>query len=402
MATTSYLYHTFGLTQYVLCRTDFKNGANHFHIQLKEDKRRCARCQSRRVVKNGAFVRTFREVPTGLRPNHLVLHGHRQLCRDCGANLNERIHFADGNARHTRRMASFIVSLAGFLTLLHVARFLNIGWDLVKAVFSRHLQRKLKRRKLGAVRYIAIDEFAFRKGRKYVTIVLDLESGVVLHAARGKGADAVVPFLWKLRRANAPVAAVAMDMSAAYQNAVRSVLPKVDIVFDPFHIMAMVSRALDETRRQAYADLNGADRKVVKGSRFLLLRNLESLKSSQIDKLTALMDANKPIYTAYLLKEDLRRFWDFSERVSAQEFLADWFERAVASDLPWFVKVAVSLINHLDGLLAYFGHRITSGPIEGINNKIKTLKRQAYGYRDMDFFLLRVLFVHESIYTITG
>jgi transposase len=402
MATTSFLYHTFGLTDYDHLCTEYKKGGNHFHIALKESRRRCAHCGSRRVVRNGCFERTFREIPMGLRPTCLVLHGHRQLCRDCGANQHEPIHFADPNARHTRRMARFIVTLAGFVALLHVALLLRVGWDLVKAAFSRHLDRKLKKRKPGKVRYIAIDEFASRKGHKYITIVLDLETGVVLYAAQGKGADAVLPFLWKLRRANAPLAAVAMDMSAAYQSAVRTVFPTVDIVFDPFHVMAMANRALDETRRETYSQLEGEDRNVIKGSRFLLLRGLESLRASQMGKLALLMDVNQPLYTAYLLKEDLRQFWNFPDRLSAMEFLADWLERAVESGLRHFIKVALSLIRHLQGLLSYFGHRISSGPIEGLNNKIKTLKRQAYGFRDMRFFLLRILFIHESIYTITG
>lgn len=166
-----------------------------------------------------------------------------------------------------------------------------------------------------------------------------------------------------------------MDVSAAYQSAVSAVLPGADIVFDPFHIVAMVHRALDETRREACAEMGRPDRKIVKGSRFLLLRGLESLKVSQMDKLALLMEANMPIYTAYLLKEDIRRLWDFPDRLPAAEFLTDWLDRAVESGLKQFCKLALSIIKHIDGTLAYFGHKISSGSIEGVNNKIKNLKR---------------------------
>lgn len=402
MATASDLYHNFGLAGYRHLRTEYRGGANYYHITRQETKRRCARCGARQVVCNGAFQRTFREIPTGSRPNFLVLHGHRLRCRKCQANLHEAIPFAEPQARHTRRLARYIVSLAKFMALFHVAVFLGVGWDLVKLTLVRRLRQKLQQRRPGRIRYLAIDEFAFRKGHRYITIVIDLETGMVLHAAEGKGADAVLPFLWKLRRANAPVTAVAMDMSPAFQSAVRKVWPRVDIVFDPFHILALANRALDETRRETSARLAGPDRKIIKGSRFLLLRGLESIKTSQMEKLMLLMEANQPIYTAYLLKEDLRRLWDFPDRLAALEFLADWLERAVESGLRHFIKLALTLIRHIEGLLAYFGHRISSGPIEGLNNKIKTLKRQAYGYRDMNFFLLRILFIHESIYTITG
>lgn len=402
MATTADLYHTFRLDDYRHLRTEYRGGANHYHITRKDAKRCCAACGSRHVVCNGSFERTFREVPTGRRPNFLVLHGHRLWCRHCGANQHEPIPFAAAQARHTRRLAHYLISLARFMALLHVAVFLGVGWDLVKMVVARDLERKLQRRRLGRVRYLAIDEFAFRKGRHYITLVIDLETGIVLHAAPGKGAEAVLPFLWRLRRANAPVAAVALDMARPYQAAVRTALPRADIVFDPYHVMALANRALDDTRRDVCRQLDSPDRPAIKGTRFLLLRGLESLTASQLEKLMLLMEINQPIYTAYLLKEDLRRFWDCPDRVAAQELLADWLDRAIESGLPHFLRLALILIRHLDGLLAYFGHRISSGPIEGLNNKIKTLKRQAYGYRDMDFFLLRVLFIHESIYTITG
>jgi len=295
-----------------------------------------------------------------------------------------------------------VIELTAHMALAHVAGFLCIGWDLVKDIYAGHLRKKLKRRRLSRVRYIAVDEFAVRKRHKYITLVMDLETGAVLFATQGKGHRALVPFLWKLKRARAPLQAVAMDMSGAYAKAVKMVFPSLDVVYDPYHVVALVNKAIDDVRKQLYGSLSGQERKVIKGTRFLLLQGMEKLTPKGLDRLSMLMEANEPLFAAYLLKEDLRRFWDFSDRERAAAFLANWLEQAVVSGLKPFIRLAVTLIRHFDGLIAYFHHRISTGPLEGLNNKIKVLKRQAYGYRDMDFFILRLLFIHESTYAVTG
>jgi transposase len=288
------------------------------------------------------------------------------------------------------------------MALLHVAGLLGTGWDMIKDIFKEDLKRRMKKRKISKVRYIAIDEFAVRKGHKYISIIMDLESGMVLNAALGRDGNAILPFLYRLKRAQAPLQAVAVDMSPAFLKAVKTVFPNLDVVHDPYHVMALASRAVDTVRRDLARGLNEEGKKVIKGSRFLLLRGLESLSASHLEKLTILMESNRPLYLAYLLKEDLRRLWDHGNSRLALRFIVQWLERAVESGLKPFVKLALTIIRHLDQLLSYFSHRISTGPLEGLNNKIKTLKRQAYGYRDMEFFFLRILFIHESIYSITG
>lgn len=402
MATTSLLFHAFGLRNYRLLSTDYTQGKTVFHIKLKDSKRHCASCNSVNITKAGVFTRTFREVPIGKRSTYLVLHGHRHHCKCCSALCQEPILFAYPYKRYTRCFARYIVELARSMALVHIAAFLGISWDLVKVVFQLHLQTKLKRRKLSSVRYLAIDEFAVKKGHHYMSIVMDLETGAVLHACPGKDARSLLPFIWKLKRAQAPLQAVAMDMSQAYYNAIKTVFPDVDIVHDPYHLVTLLNRAIDQVRKDLYRTLTQKGRAIVRGIRFLLLTGLEKLKPSQLDRLAWLMELNQPLYQAYLLKEDLRHFWNFSNTRQALAFLADWLQQAVATGLKPFIRFALTLIRHLDGLLAYFKHRISTGPLEGLNNKIKTLKRQAYGFRDMNFFILRLLFIHESTYSVTG
>jgi transposase len=184
--------------------------------------------------------------------------------------------------------------------------------------------------------------------------------------------------------------------------AVDEVWPEIEIVHDPYHIVSMANRAIDKTRRDMCRDLGGHDRKVLKGSRFLLLKGGEKLGESATLHLERLESLNRPLYRAYLLKEDLRRFWRMPNQKAAKKFLGSWIARALASKLKHIVALAKSIRAHRRGLLSYFYHRISTGPLEGMNNKIKVLKRQAYGYRDMDYFKLRLAFIHEDTPAFAG
>jgi transposase len=332
----------------------------------------------------------------------LVLHGHEQQCKRCGQKLREPILFAEGKRRHNRAFERYVVDLCQIAPIKHVALLLGIGWTLVKEVFKRHLGKRLSKRSLSAVRYIAIDEFSIRKAKQYMTVVLDLESGQVLHAAEGRHAGALIPFLRTLRSEGAKLQAVALDMWAPYLLAVAEVYPEAEPVHDRYHVVSMVNFAIDETRRDMYRDLEGPERGVLKGTRFLLLKGGERLDESGIDHLKRLQVLNEPLYQAYLLKEDLRRFWALDSVEEGDLFLDSWIARAEATGLKHFVRLARTLDGHRKALLAYFNHRITTGPLEGINNKIKVLKRQAYGFRDMDYFRLRLAFIHESTPAFAG
>lgn len=405
LAATSILYHTMGLVGYRHCSTEYREGKLIHFIERAPGKRKCSNCGASHghLTLDGQFERTFIGLPVGRKRQEIVLRGHIQICSKCGARGREPMPFAEGKARYLKAFARLVVELCGITTIRNVARYLGVGWDLVKDIFKADLGKRLKRRKLRKIRYIAVDEFATHKGHKYMTVVLDLETGEILHAQEGKDAGALVAFLETLKRRKAPLEAIAMDMSEAYASAVRAVFGKdLDIVHDPFHVTALASKAIDETRRDLYRKLQGEEKKAVKGTRFLLLHGLENLKASGMKRLMTLLEANEPLYAAYMLKEDLRMFWSLPDPEAGKAFLDGWIEVARALGNPHFAKLADTLDSHRAGLLSYFKHRISTGPLEGLNNKIKVLKRQAYGFRDMAFFKLRLYFLHETSVLMPG
>ena len=259
--------------------------------------------------------------------------------------------------------------------------------------------------KLKHLRAIAIDEIAVARGHRYLTVVMDLESGAVVFVGDGKGADALKPFWKRLRPSGAQIEAVAMDMSAAYRSAVSIHLPKAVIVFDHFHVVKLFNEKLSDLRRALYREATEVQHKeVLKGTRWLLLKNAENLDPEKDEKvrLKEALKLNEPLAAAYYMKEDLRRFWEQPGKRFATTFLDGWIRRAEASGIKILQQMAKTLAAHRSGLLAYYDVMISSGPMEGTNNKIKTMKRQAYGFRDLEFFKLKILAIHESKYALVG
>jgi transposase len=282
---------------------------------------------------------------------------------------------------------------------------LGVSWDVIKEIQKGHLSRRFKRVRLKHLKRIAVDEISIGKGHRYLTVVLDLDSGAVVFVGKGKGADALIPFWKRLRCSGANVRAVASDMSPAYMLAIHENLPEAAHVFDRFHVVKLYNEKLSDLRRHIQRAAETIEhKKVLKGTRWLLLKNPENLDEERHEsrRLEDALRLNQPLACAYYMKEDLRQFWEQPGKRSARRFLNDWIARAEASGIPMLQKFAQTLRLHRSGLLDWYDHRISTGPLEGTNNKIKTMQRQAYGYRDQEFFNLKILAIHEATYALVG
>jgi transposase len=402
---TSLLYHAFGIRGYDYVRTDYQGGEVIFTISQDPGNCRCSSCGAREVVSRGHVERRFRSLPIGGRSTSVVLPIPRLECTKCRLIRQAEILFADPRRTYTKSFERYVLELSRSMTILDVARHLGVGWDTIKDIQKRDLSRRYAKPKLKHLRAIAIDEIAVAKGHRYLTVVLDLESGAVVFVGNGKGADALKPFWKRLRPSGAKIEAVAMDMSAAYRKAVTTHLPKAKIVFDHFHVVKLFNEKLSDFRRALHREATEVMHKeVLKGTRWLLLKNPENLDEKKDEKrrLEEALALNKPLATAYYMKEDLRRFWEQPGKQFATLFLDGWIRRAEASGIKMLQQMAKTLAAHRSGLLAYYDVMITSGKMEGTNNKIKTMKRQAYGFRDLEFFKLKILAIHETKYALVG
>lgn len=329
----------------------------------------------------------------------------RVLCFDCGRVRQVKIGFAQRRRGYTRAFERYALELSRHMTIQDVAQHLGVGWDTIKDIQARHLQQRFGKPKLHHLREIAIDEVAVGKGHRYLTLVLNLRSGAVVYVGEGKGVDALRDFWPRLRRARARIRAVATDLGKAYIRAVRDHLPRAVHVFDHFHVIKLFNDKLSAFRRQLYYQLTDAgQRRLLKGTRWLLLKNPENLdpERNELERLREALALNTPLTTAYYLKEDLRQIWQQPDKATARRVLRDWIRRAQASGITMLVKFAATLKGHQRGILAYYDYRISTGPLEGTNTKIQLMKRQAYGFRDQEFFKLKILGIHETKYALIG
>lgn len=402
---TSLLYHAWGTRGYCHVRTLYENGGVVFVMEQDARDFICSLCGSRHVAKAGIISRRLLSLPIGRRRVFILLMIQRLECLDCGKTRQAEVSFADVRRSYTRAFERYVLDLSEHMSILGVAQHLRIGWDLVKDIQKRHLLRCHAKPKLKHLKHIAIDEISIGKGHRYLTVVLDLDSGRVVFVGHGKGAEALEPFWKRLRSSHAHIVAVASDMSPAYIQAIREHLPKATHVFDHFHVVKLFNDNLSNFRRDVQREAEGPlQKQVLKGTRWLLLKNPQNLdpKRNEKQRLEEALALNKPLATAYYMKEDLRQIWDQFDKHAAEQFFNDWIARAQSSGIRMLQRFAVTLATHRQGILAWYDCPISTAPLEGTNTKIRVMQRQAYGFRDEEFFRLKIYALHRTTYALVG
>jgi transposase len=401
------LYHEMGLTGYAVEDTwQSRQGELFVAVSVPRASLRCRGCGCGRVHVHEWRQRFWKAAPLGLTPVVVTMKTPRVKCLRCGSRTWHQPTFVEGQRRITKQFERCLEAWLSRLTIQDAVEMFGVSWNTVCEIDIRRL-KKLSRPELAGLKRLAIDEVYLGKQHKFVTLVVDLETRAVVSVAPGRGQAGLHGILLRLKRANARVRAVATDMAGGYIAAVLKYLPKARLVFDHFHVIKLMNEKLTMLRRQLYHELkSGLGREVLKGVRWLLLKNPENLtRNPQADERQRLAEAlklNEPLATAYYLKEDLRQFWNQTSILAAERFLDDWCRRANASGIRVLQTMAKTLLAHRTGLLNWYVEPISSGPMEGINNKIGALQRRAYGYRNYEHFKQRLLTLHHTKFTLKG
>jgi len=402
---TSMLYRVFGVRDYRYVRTEYVSGGVILVIDRKAKTCCCAACGSRNVRPQGSVRRPIRTLPIGGKSVTLLAKIPRVVCDDCGKTRQVPIGFAESRRTYSKSFERYVLELSRHMTIKDLAEHLGVSWDVVKDIQKRHLQRHYSKPKLKHLRQIAIDEISTGKGHRYITIVLDLETGAVVHVGRGKGADALEAFWKRLRASHAKIEAVATDMSPAYIEAVTTHLKDATLVFDRFHVIKLYNDKLSGLRRDLHRQLTDTMQKnALKGVRWLLLKRPEHLDASrrEPERLQEALRLNEPLAIAYYLKDELNEIWEQDDQETAQSLLMDWILYAESTGIRMLQQFAKTLRLHAWGILDWYDHPISTAPLEGTNNKIKTMKRQAYGFRDPEFLKLKIYAIHQTKYALVG
>lgn len=394
-----FLYHAWGLYSLECTREEYKGNIIILHVQSKKPQKTCPKCGKCNLVKNGYRTRDFLGLPIGGKKIIIRMKVQRYKCKcdGCDYDQQENIPFATGSCSYTHRFAKHVVDLLRSMTLKDAAARLDISWDMVKEIHSRYLESHYSPPSLDGVECIGIDEFAVKKGHIYKTIVVDLLSGRILHVGEGKGIEALADFWKKVRRKNISIKYVATDLSAAFISSVLDNCPNAIHVFDHFHVVKLMNDKLDDIRRMQYnmeKDIN--KRKVLKGTRYLLLGNGADIYDTKYKtRLENALAMNEPLSKAYYLKEQLREIWAQGCKEDAEKVLADWVNQARESKIHQLQKMAMTVLAYRRGILSWYDCHISTAKVEGINNKIKVMKRNAFGFRDERYFKLRLYALHD-------
>lgn len=309
-------------------------------------------------------------------------------CINCGI-VVENISMIEPGMRITKRLADYIVVLCHFMTITDVAKHIGLGWNTVKEIHKQYLLEKFSNEDFGKPRILAVDEIAIRKGHNYLTVVINWETRRVLYVGQDRKTETLNKFYRLLTKEQRDgIEAVAMDMWKPFIKATQNCLPKASIIFDQFHVIKTFGKVIDKIRVSEYAKASTEDRAVIKGSRFILLKNAENLFDDQKAKLQELVAINKNISTVLILKDQLKKLWDYKYQAVAEKFLEDWCNFAIESGIKHLKTFVKTLKNHAYGILSHCKHQIHTSLLEGINNKIKVIKRKAYGFNDIEYFTL--------------
>ena len=354
----------------------------------------CSGCGRRVDREHERARREVRDLPILGAETRLLMERRRMDCSRCGPKV-ERLSWLESWARVTKRLADAVARLCEVLPIKQVAAFYGLGWATVKEIHKSFLERELGPVDVKGVRMIAMDEFAIQKGHRYATVILEPQSKRVLWVCRGRSREDIRPFFELLGAEGCEgMEAVAMDMSTSYEEEVRKWCPKAEIVYDLFHIVAKYGREVIDRTRVDEANRLRHDkdaRKVVKGARWLLLRNKENIRSAEDRvRLKELLSANRTLAKVYIMRDDLKHLWDFRYPAAALRFWKGWYHRAVRSRIKELVKFAKAMKERLHGILSHCRYRLHTSLLEGMNNKIKVMKRMAYGFRDDAYFFLRI------------
>lgn len=356
---------------------------------------------------------------------------HRYRCPECGETYTEPTYLRYPGTRVTWRLADFIERmLREGMSIRAVSRMLGVHWDTVRKIHKEFMDVDLKLRgkeikECGyKPKYLAIDEFAIHKGHTYATCVMDLETGEVIWVGKGRAIEDFRHFFKEMdMNYLSEVEAVAMDMNASYNRLVEENMPYASIVYDRYHMQAqfgkdvlgtvrlnearnhrekasslteMANDLLDKEQKKEIRTTAKEERREytkLKSLRWTLLRNSSNLTHNQSDNLEHILQNHHDLAVCYAMKEEMCELFSLSNADVARERWTAWFEAAKASGIEPLAKFARIKERRIEGLIAHASHPISTGKLEGLNNKIKVAKRIGYGYRDDEYFFTLIRFI---------
>lgn len=351
----------------------------------------CPCCGKKRRHIEEVYERCVRDLDV-LGKHCLVYFDEFKIRCSCGYRGVEKLEFVDKYRPYTERFEEYVARLCECMCLSDVAKLLGLNWKTVKDIDKKYLSKLVTSLEQVDPVCIGVDEISYRKGHKYLTVVRDLDIGRVIWTGRKRRKETLDSFFKELGdEKTRRICIVVMDMWDPYIASVKQNAPKADIVFDKFHIVKKVNEALDNVRRSEFRKADEKERKKFKKKRYLILSRQKRLDDAKRETLADLLRVNETLTRAYILKEQILDIMDEENVDAAMERLEKWFKNVHDSGVKQYEKVVETIRNYLYGVKNYFKYDLTNAASEGFNNKINVIKRRAYGFRDLEYFMLKIL-----------
>jgi transposase len=354
-------------------------------VRLRRRRRVCPGCgqTGRRLEIHDRRVKRWRHLDLGA--SRLIIESElrRLRCRDCRTVRLEPVPWARPGAAHTRDFEDTVAWLAQQMAKTPIAGLLRIAWDTVGRIVQRVVADHLDERRLDGLVAIGVDEISYRRGQRYLTSVVDHHAGAIVWCAPGRNASTLQAFFDELGDRRRSIRAVSIDMSGGYEKAIRANAPGAEVCFDPFHVVRLGQRAVDQVRRDewnAHERSHTPKGRWIKGTRWSLLKAPEKQSVPQLALLGEVSEANHALYRAFLLKEELRLLYQLDDPALAPAHLDAWLAWATRSRLTPFVRLARTIRRHRNGILAAIRLGLSNGRLEGLNSRIRLISHRSFGF----------------------
>lgn len=385
-----------GLEGYRVERLDWEADGPRARVRIWIERRgirgyQCAGCGRRTWRIRDAKVRTWDDLPWAAHRVTLVYAQRRVRCRTCGIRT-ERVGFAEGHARITRRLRQLIGLDCQSMPTSHAAVRHGVSWSKARRAEHGFLTDWDRTRPRRRPRHLGADEIHRGKRQKFYTVLSDLVHGEVIGLAPERTEASLAGLLTTCldARQRAAVEAVCTDMHRPYLNAVAQGLPQATVVLDKFHVLQHAGAALDEVRRHEFFRAGPVMRQFGRGKRWLLLRRWKTVRGSKRQELRALFAANRRLFKAYVLREELDHLWTYKTHDGVATFLWGWLKALRWQRLPEMEKLGDTLVKHFDGIAAFCDHAVRFGVVESLNTTIKGVIRRGRGMKDESMLLLKL------------
>jgi transposase len=328
---------------------------------------------------------------------YLDVEIRRVDCKSCGKVKQEKLDWLADNPFFTKRFAFFVGRRCRSMTIKDVAEETRLDWKTIKDFDKQYMREQLRRAGKPAPKVIGIDEISIRRGHTYRIVVSDLEKRrPIWFGGKDRSEESMDEFYkWLGPMKSKRIRLAVMDMWKAFRNSTLKPehAPQAAILFDKFHVMRHLGEALDKVRQSEYNRVAGRDRRFIKGQKYTLLSHPENLKPDGRRSLRLLLKANRRLNTAYILKEEFGKLWDYGREGWARRFFENWRESLKWQRLKPYEKFAEMIDRHWDGIAAYCKpeNKVALGFVEGLNNKIRVIQRRSYGLRDEEYLRLKIL-----------